>query len=84
MSKEPGKKPVKSSLTWQSSQIESKNIVILSSYILAKFIFQKGLEYPLARSFISATTAKQLEDEVTERLVREMRKAPKAAAEESE
>jgi len=63
--------------TWEEA---SKIVAYMTK--LSNRVQKYRLEYPLARSFIDAQTAKVLEDEVTERLVREMRKPPRAAAEE--
>jgi len=41
-----------------------------------------GLEYPVARILITKETAKEMEDEVCARIVREMRKPPAARASE--
>jgi len=38
--------------------------------------YEIGLEYPLARIMITSKTAREMEDEVCARMVREMRKPP--------
>lgn len=44
----------------------------------------KAIEYPVGLSNITAGKAREIEDQVYERLVKEMRKAPAAKKEESE